>query len=82
MATTTAIDKFVELEDRIARTIELVKETRKEKAAVEKELAAAKRNLDRLELEVEDLKQERDVIKNRVEALLDKLLEVTEESVV
>ena len=56
MATTaTAVDKFAELEDRIARTIELVKETRKEKAAVEKELAAAKRNLDRLELEVEDL---------------------------
>ena len=79
---TTAVDKFVELEDRIARTIELVKETRKEKAAVEKELAAAKRNLDRLELELEDMKQERDVIKNRVEALLDKLLEVTEESVV
>jgi len=79
---TTAVDKFVELEDRIARTIELVKETRKEKAAVEKELATAKRNLDRLELELEDLKQERDVIKNRVEALLDKLLEVTEESVV
>jgi FtsZ-binding cell division protein ZapB len=79
---TTAVDKFVELEDRIARTIELVKETRKEKASVEKELAAAKRNMDRLELEVEDLKQERDVIKNRVEALLDKLLEVTEESVV
>ena len=74
---TTAVDKFVELEDRIARTIELVKDTRREKAAVEKELAAAKRNLDRLELEVEDLKQERDVIKNRVEALLDKLLEVT-----
>jgi len=79
---TTAVDKFVELEGRIARTIELVKETRREKAAVEKELAAAKRNLDRLELEVEDLKQERDVIRNRVEALLDKLLEVTEESVV
>jgi FtsZ-binding cell division protein ZapB len=78
----TAVDKFVELEERIARTIELVKETRKEKAALEKELAAAKRNMDRLELEMEDLKQERDVIKNRVEALLDKLLEVTEESVV
>jgi len=78
----TAVDKFVELEERIARTIELVKETRKEKSALEKELAAAKRNMDRLELEMEDLKQERDVIKNRVEALLDKLLEVTEESVV
>jgi len=78
----TAVDKFVELEERIARTIDLVKETRKEKAALEKELATAKRNVDRLELEAEDLKQERDVIKNKVEALLDKLLEVTEESVV
>jgi len=78
----TAVDKFVELEERIARTIDLVKETRKEKATLEKELATAKRNVDRLELEAEDLKQERDVIKNKVEALLDKLLEVTEESVV
>ena len=38
----TAPGKFDELEERILRTIELVKTTRQEKAAAEKELAAAR----------------------------------------
>lgn len=79
---TTAVDKFVELEARIIRTIELVKTTRQEKAAAEKELAVSRKNVDRLEREIEELKQERDLVKNKVESLLDNLSELTEESVV
>jgi septal ring factor EnvC (AmiA/AmiB activator) len=78
----TAVDRFSELENRIIRTIELVKTTRQEKAAVEKELAMARKNIERLEREVGELNQERDLVKNRVESLLDSLSEITEESVV
>ncbi|HLQ77942.1 MAG TPA: hypothetical protein VK210_11340 [Terriglobia bacterium] len=78
----SAVDKFVELEARIVRTIELVKTTRQEKAAVEKELVAARKNADMLEREIQELKQERELVKNRVESLLDNLTEITEESVV
>jgi len=78
----TAVDRFVELEARIIRTVELVKTTRQEKAAAEKELAAARKTIERLEHENEELNQERELVKNRVESLLDNLSEVTEESVV
>ena len=78
----SAVDKFVELEARIVRTIELVKATRLEKAAAEKELAMSRKNVDRLEHEIEELRQERDLVKNKVESLLDNLSELTEESVV
>ena len=79
---TSAVDKFVELEARIIRTVELVKTTRQEKAAAEKELSVARKNVDRLEREIEELKRERDLVKNRVESLIDNLMEITEESVV
>lgn len=79
---TSAVDKFVELEARIIRTIELVKSTRQEKASIEKELTVSRKNVERLEHEIEELKQERDIVKNKVESLLDNLSEITEESVV
>ena len=78
----TAVDRFAELEARIVRTIELVKTTRQEKATIEKDLAMARRNVERLEREIEELNQERELVKNRVESLLDNLSEVTEETVV
>ena len=80
--TPSAVDRFTELEARIVRTIELVKTTRLEKAAVEKELAMTRKSVERLEREIEELKQERELVKNRVESLLDNLSEITEESVV
>ena len=78
----TAVDRFAELETRIARTVELVKTTRQEKAAAEKELSVARKNIERLEHEIQELNQERELVKNRVESLLDNLSEITEESVV
>jgi chromosome segregation ATPase len=74
----TAADKFAELEDRIVRTIELVKSTRKEKDAAQRELGFAQKQIARLEEEIEELKKERDLVKNKVETLLDSLTELTE----
>jgi FtsZ-binding cell division protein ZapB len=61
-------DKFGELETRITRTVDLVKTLRAENA--------------RLERENQELRRERDLVKNKVESLLENLAELTEESVV
>ena len=74
----TAADKFAELEDRIIRTIDLVKTTRKQKDSAERELTFAQKQISRLEEEIEALKQERDLVKNKIEILLDNLSEITE----
>ena len=78
----TAVDKFSELENRIARTIELVKTTREEKDAASRELALARKRIGELERENEDLKRERELVKNKVESMLDNLSELTEETLV
>jgi hypothetical protein len=78
----TASDKFDELETRILRTIELVKTTRQERDRAETELNAARAVVSRLEKEVEQLRRERDLVKNKVETLLETLSELSEEAVV
>ena len=75
-------DKFAELETRILRTIELVKATRQERERAETELQASRAAVARLEKELEQLRRERDLVKNRVESLLETLAELTEETVV
>jgi len=77
-----ASEKFTELETRIVRTIELVKTTRQERDRAEKELAAARSTIASLEKELEQLRRERDLVKNKVESLLETLSEITEETVV
>jgi len=79
---TTTADKFVELETRILRTIELVKTTRQDKDRADKELLAARTTITRLEKELEELRRERDLVKNKIETLLETLSELTEETVV
>ena len=79
-ATATATDKFAELENRIVRTIELVKTTRKEKDVADRELGLARIRISALEDELEELKKERDVVKNKIESLLENLDELTENS--
>jgi chromosome segregation ATPase len=78
----SGFDKFQELEDRIVRTIELVKTTRQEKTNAEKELSAARSQIKTLEREIDQLRHERDLVKNKVESLLETLSVLTEESVV
>jgi len=75
-------DKFDELEARIARTVQLVKTTRQEKAQAEKELVTARRQIAALERDLEQLRRERDVVKNKVESLLEMLSELAEETLV
>lgn len=75
-------DKFEELEDRITRTIELVKTTRQEKTQAEKDLAAARKQIALLERELDQLRHERELVKAKVESLLEMLSEVTEEALV
>jgi len=77
-----ATDNFAELETRILRTIELVKTTRQERDRAETELNTARAAVSRLEKELEQLRRERDLVKNKVESLLETLAELTEEAVV
>ena len=74
----TGLDKFSHLEDKIYRTIELTKALRQEKEALEREVVSARRELttlldekERLETQVERLLSERDLIRMKVEAMLD-----------
>ena len=74
----TGMEKFSHLEDKIYRTIELTKTLRQEKESLEKELSLMRRNRgnvpfeqQRLEKQVEALLAERDVIRSKVEAMLD-----------
>jgi chromosome segregation ATPase len=78
----TAQDKFSALEVRIMQTIELLKRTRQEKENAEREMLAARSQVARLEHELEQLRRERDVVKNKVESLVEILSELGEESLV
>ena len=68
----TAVEKFQELETRIVRAVDLVKTTREE-------LAGARTQISRLERELDELRRERDLVKNRIETLLETLSELTED---
>jgi chromosome segregation ATPase len=78
----SSTDTFAELETRILKTIELVKTTRQERDRAEKELTNARNEILRMEKELEQLRRERDLVKNKVETLLETLTELTEETVV
>lgn len=73
----SGLEKFSHLEDKIYRTIELTKTLRQEKENLEKELSLARRGLsvprdtERLERQVEELLAERDLIRMKIEAMLD-----------
>ena len=72
---TSAYEKFEELEARIVRTVELVK-------TLQKELAGARGEIGRLERENQELRQEREIVKNKIELLLENMSELNEESLV
>jgi len=74
----TGLEKFSHLEDKIYRTIELTKTLRQEKESLEREVTSVRRELgalldekERLENQVERLLAERDIIRMKVEAMLD-----------
>lgn len=78
MVALSGLEKFSHLEDKIYRTIELTKTLRQEKEVLEREISSTRRELgglldekDRLEGQVERLLAERDLIRMKVEAMLD-----------
>lgn len=84
----SGLEKFSHLEDKIYRTIELAKSLRQEKEVLEREVATARRDLgglldekDRLEAQVERLLAERDMIRMKVEAMLDAIAVLDPETV-
>lgn len=74
----SGLEKFSHLEDKIYRTIELTKVLRQEKEGLEREVVSLRRELgallgekERLESQVERQAAERDMIRAKVEAMLD-----------
>ena len=74
------LERFTELEDRIYRVIELFKAVRLQKESLEKDVMRIKAQLeqaasdnDRLKLEIQEFRKEKDLVKERVEGILDSL---------
>lgn len=78
-----SVDEFSALEERILRTVNLVKRERFDRMAAEERASAAEAKLreqepltDRLQAEVSSLRGERDQVRQRVERLLAQLDEL------
>ena len=84
MVALTGLEKFSHLEDKIYRTIELTKTLRGKKEELERQLARS-RNVsgDKQQLlnQVERLLAERELIKLKVEAMLDAVATIDPEAV-
>jgi len=82
MVALTGLEKFSHLEDKIYRTIELTKTLRQEKEELERQLtslrglAGDKQNLPS---QVERMLAERDLIRLKVEAMLDAIIAIDPE---
>jgi predicted nucleic acid-binding Zn-ribbon protein len=78
MVALSGLEKFSHLEDKIYRTIELTKSLRQENESLQKELSLMRRDIgnvlnekERMETQVEKLLAERDLIRMKVEGMLD-----------
>jgi len=74
------LERFTELESRIYRAIELFKAVRLQKESLEKDVLRIKAQLEqtasdneRLKLEIQEFKKEKELVKERVEGILDNL---------
>jgi uncharacterized protein involved in exopolysaccharide biosynthesis len=79
-----AADDFSALEQRVLRTVELLKTEREARAAAEQRIAALEHKVQQLTAQsenaaaqIETLEQEREVVRSRVERLLKHLDEIT-----
>jgi uncharacterized coiled-coil DUF342 family protein len=80
MTTSISVDEFQALEQRVMRTVELIRAEREARATAEAELTALKELLDHasnensaLISELSNLKSEREHVKSRVDAMLKQL---------
>ena len=83
----TSSDEFVSLEEKVYRTIELLKAAREAKSAAERDASRVREQLELREEEVETLRseitglrKEREDVKSRVEKILKQIDDLTEES--
>jgi len=83
MAATNGLEKFSHLEDKIYRTIELTKTLRQEKEELERKLANKRVSGtdDELASEVQRLQAERDLIRAKVEKIMDAIAAIDPEIV-
>ena len=84
MAVTNGLEKFSHLEDKIYRTIELTKTLRQEKEDLERKLAnrkGASGTDEELASEVQRLQAERDLIRAKVEKIMDAIAAIDPEIV-
>ena len=84
MAATNGLEKFSHLEDKIYRTIELTKTLRQEKEELERKLANKKGvggTDEELASEVQRLQAERDLIRAKVEKIMDAIAAIDPEIV-
>ena len=84
MAATNGLEKFSHLEDKIYRTIELTKTLRQEKEELERKLAnkkGARGTDEELVSEVQRLQAERDLIRAKVEKIMDAIAAIDPEIV-
>jgi chromosome segregation ATPase len=79
--------EFVSLEEKVYRTIELLKNAREGKAAAERDAARLREQLETVEEELEtaksqliSLKKEREEVRGRVEKMLDQIETIVAES--
>jgi chromosome segregation ATPase len=75
-------DKFDDLEERILRAVEVIKSTRTEKEAAERQITLGQAQIAELQKELDQLRHERDLIRTKVESLLEVLSQLTEDTVV
>jgi SMC interacting uncharacterized protein involved in chromosome segregation len=83
MAATNGLEKFSHLEDKIYRTIELTKTLRQEKEELERKLAnkTVSGAGDEVASEVQRLQAERDLIRAKVEKIMDAIAAIDPEIV-
>ena len=81
--TTVSVDEFQALEQRVQRAVELIKTEREARAAAEAEVKRLREELEEsgvqtatLQVELAGLKQERESVKNRVDAMLKQMDEL------
>lgn len=83
MTTTVSVDEFQALEQRVQRAVEIIKNERELRAIAEVEIKDLTEKLERsevtvstLQVELAGMKQERESVKDRVDAMLKQMDEL------
>ncbi len=73
-----ALERFRALEDGVGRMLEALQHTKMEKGAAEKQLAEARRHIERLEKDLDGLRKERSIVRGRVQSLIESIATFSE----